>query len=176
MNRLLFLIASVAITFGSCEKINDLTSFNLQYNAEVTIPSSIGIDLPVDLLTPPVNTNAESEFKSHKTTKDLVKEIYLEKVDIAVTSPPNRDLSFLKSIHVYIKADGLPELLLAFSEDIPDNVGTSLSLETAGDDFKAYIKKDSYSLRVKAVTDKLISQDVDLDVNSRFKVVAGLVN
>ena len=176
MNRFFLVIVSIVITLTSCEKINSITNFNLQYNTDVTIPSSIGIDLPLDLLTPPVNTNSETEFESHKTTKDLVKEIYLEKVAIKVTSPPNRDLSFLKSIHIYIRAEGLSELLLASAENIPDEVGTSLNLEISGDDFKAYIKKDSYTLRVNAVTDKLISQDVELDVASEFKVVARLIN
>lgn len=161
---------------ASCEKLNDLTNFKLHYSANVTIPSSIGIDLPLDLVTPPVSTDAESQFKSHKTSKELIKEIYLETVTIEITSPANRDLSFLKSIHIYIKAEGLPEHLLAFSEDIPDDIGTSLSLETSDDDFKAYIKKDNYTLRVKTVTDKLISQDVELRVNSEFRVAATLLN
>jgi len=165
----------VAIVLG-CNKLNDLVNFKMSYTSEVTVPSSLGVNLPLDILTPPVSTDAESTFNSNNTNKKLVKEIYLENVDISVKAPEGRDLSFLSSLHVYINADGLDEKLLASAENVPDNVGNMLSLETSGENFKEYIIQDTYSLRVKAVTDKLISEDVELSVKSGFKVKAGLLN
>lgn len=162
--------------FLSCQKLENLTTkFRMAFNTAVTVPSSLGIDLPIDLLTPPVTTDSEAQFQNNNTRKDLVQEIFLETMVISVSSPSGKELTFLKSLHIYIKAEELPELLLAFHENIPSNAGTSLSLETTGDDFKEYIKKDTYTLRVKAVTDELVSQDIELDVHLGFLVHARLL-
>jgi len=170
-------LAMCLIAFISgCNKLNDLVTFKMSYTSEVTVPSSLGINLPLDILTPPISSDAESQFSGNNTSKKLVKEIYLENVDISVNAPEDRDLSFLSSLHVYINADGLDEKLLASAENIPDNVGNTLSLTTSGEDFKEYIVQDTYSLRVKAVTDKVISEDVELSVKSGFQVKAGLLN
>jgi len=166
---LVFCLLSVA-----CRKLDELVQFKLAYTSEVTVPSSLPISLPVDLLTPPVATNSQSEFESKNTTKKLVKEIYLENVDIRVESPSDGDLGFLSSVHVYIQADNLPEKLLAFREDIPDEAGKELALETSDDDFIAYITGETYSLRIKAVSDELVSEDMVIAVRSVFLVKAGV--
>lgn len=176
--RFLFLpaVLLLLLALASCNKLKDLVTFKMSYTSEITVPSSTGLSLPIDLITPPVATNSESQFESNNTSKNLVKEIYLENVDISVKSPSGRDLSFLRSVHVYISANGLAELEMAFRDNIPDDIGSSLALETSGEDFRDYIVQDSYSLRVEAETDKLISDDVVLEVRSRFLVKAGIID
>lgn len=160
----------------SCQKLENLTTkFKMAFNTTVTVPSSLGVNLPIDLFTPPITTDSEAQFESNNTRKDLVQEIFLETMSISVTSPADKELNFLKSLHIYINAEDLPELLLAFHENVPSNAGASLSLQTTGDDFKEYITKETYTLRVKAVTDELISQDIDLGVRSGFLVHARLL-
>ena len=52
----------VLFTFNSCKTIDKLTQFNMSFNQTVVIPSSTGISLPIDLITPDIETNAESTF------------------------------------------------------------------------------------------------------------------
>lgn len=168
------LLVVCLLSVVACSKLDKLTQFRLSYTSEVTVPSSLPVTLPVDLLTPPLATNSESAFESNNTTKKLVKEIYLENVDIRVESPANGDLGFVSSIHVYIQADNLPEKLLAFREDIADEAGRELALDTSDDDFIAYITGESYSLRVNVVSDELVSEDRVIAVRSVFLVKAGV--
>ena len=164
----------LTVLVSSCDKLDNLTKFNIDYDTQVTIPSSAGINLPFDVLTPDVETNSESRFESNDTRKDLIEEIKLTKLQLVITSPSGADFSFLESIEVFISADGLDELKIASKVEVPQDV-TTLDLEVSDADLKEFIKKDSYSLRLNSVTDEAISQDYELDVKSTFFVDAKIL-
>ena len=161
--------------FVSCSEIDKLTQFNLTYNSSFTIPSSSLVDLPISLTTPDVETNSESKFESNNTKKDLIEEITLSKCALKIESPVEGDFGFLKSVFIYIKADGLNEVLIASKDDVPAEIGNILELETTNENLKEYIKKDSYSLKVKTTTDETIKSDHEIDIESVFYVDAKIL-
>jgi hypothetical protein len=158
------------LLLSGCKEIDKLTHFNIDYTSFVTIPATVGINLPFDVLTPEIQTNSESKFEVNNTHKDLVEKIRLTELKLTIKSPDSSDFSFLKSIKLYILADGLPELEVARKENIPDNQGNVLFLETASDDLKEYIKKDSFALKAVTITDELISPDHEIEIYSKFFV------
>lgn len=162
------------LVFTGCDKLDELTKFNMDYDTQVTIPSTTGINLPFDVLTPNTETNSESTFESNDTRKDLVEEIKLTKLQLEVTTPSDADFSFLESIEVYISAEGLDEILIASKVEVPESV-SALDREVMDTDLKEYIKKDNYSLRLNTVTDEAISQDHEIDVKSTFFVDAKIL-
>tara|TARA_R110002074_G_scaffold104764_10_gene226330 strand:- start:15133 stop:15567 length:435 start_codon:yes stop_codon:yes gene_type:complete len=141
----------------------------------VSIPSSTGIDLPFDVFTPETETNSESKFEVNDTRKDLIEEIKLTELELVIISPDNADFSFLNAIEVFISAEGLDEIQIAFLDEVPENSGNRITLNTADIDLKEYIKKDEFSLRLNTVTDELISTDHELEVNSTFFVDAKIL-
>lgn len=164
----------LAVLLSNCSKLDELTKFNMDYDTQVTIPSSAGINLPFDVLTPDTETNSESTFESNDTRKDLIEEIKLTQLQLVITSPSDADFSFLESIEVFISADGLDELKIASKVEVPETVST-LDLEVSDTDLKDYIKKDNYSLRLNTVTDEAMSQDHQIDVKSTFFVDAKIL-
>ena len=62
----------LSITNNSCRTIDKLTQFNMDFNQTVVIPSSTGISLPLDILTPALETNSESTFEINNTSKELI--------------------------------------------------------------------------------------------------------
>lgn len=166
---------TVILVLGSCDKVDELTKFDLEYNSKVTIPSSTGINLPFDMFTPEMETNSESEFEVNDTRKDLIEEIKLTELILTITSPADADFSFLESLTVYISADGLEELKIASEEAVDPNAGNTLDVDVLDVDLKEYIKKDKFNLRLKTVTDEVISQDHQIDVNSVFFVDAKIL-
>ncbi|SFU51051.1 hypothetical protein SAMN05216480_105207 [Pustulibacterium marinum] len=164
----------LTIIFG-CDKIDELTQFNVDYTSTVTIPSSSVINLPIDIYTPEIESNSESTFSVNDTRKDLVEEVKLEEFNLTLISPETGDLSFLQTIEIYINADDLSEIKIAWKENIPDDVGTLLELETTDSDLKEYIKKDSFQLRVKTITDEMINQDHEIEVYANFFVDAKIL-
>jgi hypothetical protein len=147
----------------------------MDYNTSVVIPSSTGINLPINLFTPDIESNAESTFSVNNTRKDLIQEIRLTKLDLKISSPPSASFDFLKSITIFISAEGLPEIEIAAKDNIPDNVGAFLSLDTKDVDLKEYIKKDQFKLRLNTTTDQVITSDYHIDVQLSFFVDAKIL-
>lgn len=164
----------IVISIFGCDKIDKLTKFDIDYNETVVIPSSAGIALPFNVLTPDIETNSESTFEVNDTRKDLIEEIVLTTLDLTITSPSNADFSFLKSINVYISAEGFDEVKIAWKDNVPSDV-TVLTLDVTGVDLKDYIKADKFSLRFNTETDELLASDHEIDVHSVFFVDAKIL-
>lgn len=165
-------LGSISYLLNSCGKIDGLTQFTMEYNETVTVPSSTGLTLPLNLFTPDIDSDAESTFAVNDTRKDLVEEVLLEKLEMELISPTNGDFGFLKSITIYLKADGLDEIEVAWNKNVPSDVGSSLVLETSEDDLQEYIKKEQFSLRVNTVTDEALASDHVIEITSSFFVDA----
>jgi hypothetical protein len=157
---------------SSCKKLDELTKFDIKFNQEFTIQSGGNLNLPFDILTPDVTTNSEYEFELNDTRKDLVNEIKLKTMVLTIKSPESSNFGFLKSVSVFIKAEGLPELKLSWKESIPDDIGNQLIMDVSTEDFKEYIKKDKFSIRVNTTTDKVINNDHVIDIYSVYRVDA----
>jgi hypothetical protein len=161
--------------FMGCDKLDELTKFDMEYSQRAVIPSSTGMDLPFDVFTPEMETNSESKFAVNDTRKDLIEEITLTELEMVMISPDTADFSFLNSIEVYISAEDLEEIQIAYLEEVPEDAGSVLTLITSDADLKEYIKKDEFSLRLNTVTDELMSTDHELEVNSTFYVDAKIL-
>lgn len=170
---ILFLVLGI-VTTNSCKKLDEFTQFNLEYTTEVTVPATAVIDLPIDILTPDMETNYEDQLSNNDTRTDLVQEITLSAMSFTAKSPQGSNLDFLKSVQVFISAEGLSEIAIASKNDIPDGL-TKLDLEVSSVNLKDYIKKETIKFRVKTVTDKSISEERDLEIFNRFRVNAEIL-
>jgi hypothetical protein len=172
---LLLTLLSITIMISGCNKINKLTQFEIEYNETAVIESSIGINLPFNIYTPNITTNSASTFAINDTRKDLVEEVILTALDLTLTTPQDADFSFLKSIEVYLSAEDLPEILIAWNDAVPSNTGNYLELETAEADLQEYIKKDQFSLRLQTITGELLLSDHSIDIHAVFFVDAQIL-
>lgn len=165
----LLLLLLFCASLAGCKK---LTSFNMDYDTEVTVPSSTGISLPFNIFTPDITTNSEATFEVNDTRKDLIQEISVTQLNLALSSPPGGSFSFLKSISIYLSADGLNEIKIAWKDPVPDAPGSAITLNVTTSDLKEYIKKDAFKLRVNTVTDELLATDHKINIHSAFHVDA----
>ncbi|MFC0877421.1 hypothetical protein ACE01N_12545 [Saccharicrinis sp. FJH2] len=163
------------VTLAGCKELDKLTQFEMAYDETVTIPSATGVNLPFNIMSPDIETDYQSDFEVNDTRADLVETINLKSMKLTVNSPLNGDFSFFKSVSIYLVADGLPEIKIAWKENIPDTIGSELELETTNEDIKSYIIKDKFSLKVNTVTDKLITSDYEINIHSVFGVDAKIL-
>lgn len=143
----------------------------MDYNESVVVPASTGINLPITLITPKIESNSSSKFAANDTRKDLVEEIKLQSMVLDLTSPNDEDFSFLESIEIFLSAEGLNEIKIAWKTNIT-STSNQLNLQTSDKDLKAYLKKDEFTLKVTTVTDEALSRDHHIDINSVFWVDA----
>ncbi len=169
------LLSIIILVSNSCNKIDQFTQFNMDFNNEIIIPSSTGINLPINLSTPEMETNSESTFEINDTRKDLIEEIRLTSLTLYLSSPNNADFSFLESISVYMIAQDLPEVEIAWEDNVPENAGNQISLNVSSEDFKEYIKKAEFSLRVNTITDELMTSDHQIEISSSYFIDAKIL-
>jgi len=158
-----------------CDVVDELTKFDMDYDTEVVIESSVGINLPFNVFTPEIESNSESEFAINDTRKDLIEEIRLKELSLQITAPQDADFSFLESVEIYIAAEGLEEVLIASKTDVPSDIGDLLDLDTTTTDIQEYIKMDRFQLRLNTVTDEALAVDHYIDVHAVFFVDAKIL-
>ena len=139
------------------------------------IPSQIGINLPFDILTPPIRTNSTETFKNNNTRTDLIEEIKIDKLILKIIEPENSDFSFLNSIEIYLVPGDEEEILIAWKYDIGNDVGKELELDLSPEDLSAYIIEDEIELRLSTVTDKINLSDIHLEITAGFFINARIL-
>ncbi len=158
-------------TASSCKKEGISVKFKMNYDVEFTIESGNVLNLPLNFFTPEVTTNSEAEFEANDTRKDKIEEIKMLKLDLTLTAPDGANFDFLKSIYLYIEADGLDEKRIAFKENIADGL-TFIEMNIDDVELAEYIKQDAFSLRAETVQDKNLNQDIDVLSEMQFQVKA----
>ena len=167
-----FFAFSSIVTF-SCKKIDQILTFTISDKSDFTIPASSSAGLPFSIPTPAVTSNSSEAFANNNTDANHVKNIYLEELSLNITSPSGQTFDFVKSIHIYISTKSAAEIELAGIDNVPSNVQT-ITLTPTQSALDAYLKSESYTLRTEVVTQALVSQDVSVEADSRFKVTAKL--
>ena len=89
--------------------------------------------------------------------------------------PEDGNFNFLKEIHVYINAEGVEELEIANIFGLEDTNSNMLELDILGQELKAFIKEDSFKLRIETVTDQTISETHDITIDTKFRVDAKIL-
>lgn len=171
--RFLMLGMALTVLFG-CKK-GGITNFNMNYEATFVIQNGTGVSVPVSFLTPDIESNSESEFAVNDTRKDKIQHITLTTLNLEIVNPPGQEFDFLEDIELFISADGLDEILLAYRYNMDNSVGTSISMTCSQSDFQEFIKKDTFKLRVRTVSDEFNLNDVEIKILSTFTVDAKLI-
>lgn len=171
MKKSILKIFILVFIFSSCEDLSKLTQFKMDFKESVTIQKSVPFDTPFDFFTPDIQTNSESVFAVNNTSKDLVEQIKLTQLKLTLKSPSEGDFGFLKSISIFVSAGSdLPEIKVAWKDNIPLTAGKELVLDVTNADLQEYIKKDSFKLKLNTVTRKILGSDYQINLYTEFLV------
>lgn len=165
-------ICVAALFSASCKKISELTKFDLKYNTGTTIQAGIGALIPFDVNTPDIQTQTQDEFEGHNTGRNLIESVKLKEIKLSVISPEGENFDFLKSIEVYISANGQQEIKAAWKNNLPDAGAKEISLDCPDTNLKNYLMSDKYKLRLKTTTGKVLNHDVQIKIANVFRVDA----
>ena len=163
------------VSISSCKKIDKLTQFDIDLENNVTIRASIPINTPLDIPTPPISTNSEDTFDNNNTSKDLIEKAILKKMKLTITNPSRGNFDFIKNIEIYISADNLPEVKMAWKLNHTNDGKNTLNLDTSSDDLQEYIKKNQINIRVRTTTDEILTQDYDVKIEYTFSIDAEIL-
>ena len=169
----LLLFAALSFLFASCEELTELLSFDINHSQTFTMPAQFLLP-GSDLISPPVTvtSNSAESFKNNNTRADLVKDVTLSKLVLTIQDPASEDFGFLKDVEIFIDADEVDEVKLAYLNNIPANAGKTLELTATGAKLDKYIKAPSFTIRTRATVDEAVSQDVTIKTDMTFHVTA----
>lgn len=169
------LLLGIVVGSFSCKHDIGTITFSLPYQTSITVPSAVPINTPLQPIpTPDIATNSEQSFKNQGVSASQVRETYLTSLQLAVSSPKDGTFDFLKSIHIFILTSSLPEVEVAYNDNLPMGL-TQLSLTPSSVDLSEYVKSSSFKLKIKAVTRQATTQDVQLKINAVFSVTASVL-
>lgn len=168
------LISIVACILG-CNWLNSLTKFPIDYSSSFVIPQGIPANIPYDIYTPKFATNSAKYFKDNNTNSDLIQSCTVKSLQGIVIQPSEEDFSFISDIRIFIVAKDLYQKELAFKNDIPDNIGDTLDFNIQNVELLEYIKKDSLSLRVQVLTDRVNTAPLNTKLKVQFIVDAKIL-
>lgn len=173
-NNLLLLCLSF-VMLSNCDVIDELTHFDIDLQTNYSVPATTLIDTPFNFNTPEVTTESESTFENNDTNSNLIESIKLKRIKLTIDSPTEGNFNFLREMHVYIKADNVEEVEIANIYDLQNTNSNTLELDVLGEELEAYIKKDSYQLRIKTITDETLNQTHDITIDTKFRVDAKIL-
>jgi hypothetical protein len=170
------IVCATALLVFQCKKgddiVDSLTHFDFSTDYVVKVPASPMTPFPVSVMSPEIKTTSDTEFDNNNTRADMVERISLKGLDLSVEAPSGGTLSFLKSVDIHAMADGLPSVRVAYKDQVPANVGSTLSLDVTNVELKEYFKKATYVLRVTVTTDEATTQEYAIRANGTFFVDA----
>lgn len=170
-----FIVLITLVLLSSCDFLSELTQFDLPYETSINIPMTLATETPLDIATPAINTGIEAAMEEYDTGLDLIDEITLSSLTLTVTAPDTGDFGFLSSIEIFIAADSLDEVKLAFDTAVADDATAVLELETSTQDLQDYIKSDSFILRFRVISDETILEEQEIKMNAIFHVDASVL-
>ena len=171
------LFLGVVMFFSSCDiedKINDTITFEYTEESNFSIPGSAPIGVLDNLPTPSIQSSSQEEFENNNTSAERVDEVILNELNLSITNPSDRTFSFLSSVKIYISTNTESEILLAERTNIPQNVGSTLMLETTGENIKSYVVEDQFSLRYEIEVRETTASETDINAEMVFGVSAEL--
>lgn len=175
MKKILLPIFIVLGLLVSCDAIDELTKFDLDYQSNFSIPPTTLVNIPITLDTPDITTGSESSFESNNTHKDLIESIKLKTMTITIETPEDGDFNFLKEIYIYINAEGLEEIEIANGIDLQNINSNVLELNILDQELREYIKEDSFNLKVRTTTDETINETHNIVIDTKFRVDAEIL-
>lgn len=166
----------IIFTFFGCKLIDELTHFDIEYNYTFILPAFGGINLDnLNIESNDVENDTESTFAINNTRKGLIESATLKKFNVTILEPTDAKFTFLNKIEIFVKAEGLDEKLIAWKDNIPNNIGNYLELETTSSDLKKYLTSDAIRVRLKTTSSSPLTEDLLLDLKSTVEVDAKIL-
>lgn len=167
------LLVLLALVTFSCEKINDLLTFEVSDTQSFKIPATPLVGgVPLTLTLPvPVTNKASETFSKNNTSADLVKDVSLSKLTLTITDPDTENFDFLKSIKISIGTDQNDKVVMAQLDNVPQGA-TTIELQSTNAKLDKYLKAPNYTLYTEATVRQATTREITVKEESRFKVTA----
>ncbi len=170
----ILILSLLFLTVISCEKIEKLTQFSLDYTGSFNVAADLATQTPIDLQDLVFNID-DKRFEDYDTSKELIEEATIKKINISIEPTQTATFDFLTDLDLYIEANGLPKIRIAWVNNLDNTGSQNIELNHLPDNLAEYFKKDDFKISALILTDEVLNQAVTFDVNLSFYINANIV-
>lgn len=175
ISLLILLIASIFIGFTECKQMSRFSHLTipLSNTSQFPIPGNLPIiNTPYSIASLPATiTDIEAALTERGYKVEMVERVEVQSLDLVLHTPEDGDLSFFKTIQVYIEADGLEKVLLAEKTILESTTRlTEISLDCKKINLSDYLQKEGVKLSADITTKQEVIREHVIDVNSELKI------
>ena len=173
--KLIIIPILITLLFTNCKLIDGWTQFEVDYSSTATLPQDLDINQSEDVYPSVIEANLKAKVKNEGSSMDKVESVELTDLKLRITSPTGKNFQFLNSVALYMNAEGLDEIKVAWKDDVPATVGDALSLKTSSTDLTDYLVQEVVILRLNTVLNQRIAQDYQIGIDVTFLIDAKIM-
>lgn len=160
-----------SIAYSSCDK-SSTVEFEISHQTDVQYVSGLPLGIPFTIVSGMELTNPNQKFEAEGTVPQFILSGNTTQFQMSIESPTNADFNSIRSIKIFIDADGeeSERRLLAQKENIPENHSKSLELDILDLDLAAYMKQDEFEISTETILRKEVSNDFKIRCNYTFRL------
>lgn len=167
--------------FAACQKIKNLANINVDipYSTQVSVPKvdgTVGVPIPggsvIDFPTVGIEPNSKAILAQYHTSQSKIVSVDLKSLSMQVITPPDLNFDFLDTVQIYISANSLPEMMVAYKYGIPKGSNTLDFITVTSVNLKGYFLADTLYLRMRAHINTVPASGAQLSIASKFHLVA----
>lgn len=162
------------LSLVACEKIDKNTQFSINTEASFEVPANMTTQTPIELTAIPLVIDSQI-FEDYKTSLDLIDKATIKNIELQIANPQNADFDFLTDIELYIEADNLPKIRIAWRNNMQNDQLQSFNPEYLPDNLSEYIKNNHLKMSLVLLTDEVLQQPVQFKVKTGFYIDAELI-
>ena len=159
------------ILLFACENEDKQIQFNVKTNTTFEVPADASIQTQIELDAKSLIIN-KSIFEDFNTSKDNIDKATIKDIKLNISSLQNINFDFLTDVELYIEATDLPKIRIAWLNNLQDDHLQSLNLEHLSDNLSEYIKNNEVKISLILLTDEVLTQPVEIEVEATFLVKA----
>ncbi len=170
MRKILF-FGLLLISLFACEKLEKYAQFSVQAKTTFEVPADADVQTPIVLDSQSLNLD-QQVFEDFNTSTSLINKATIKDIKLKIINPQNANFNFLTDVELYIKTDNLPEIRIAWLNNIRNSNTQSLNLEHLPDNLSEYLKSEQVKINLVLLNDEVLTQPVQVEVNASFNIKA----
>ncbi len=160
---MLFSFSSLFLT--SCDKETE-SEFDLPFTLpSVTVPAmGAPFDVNKVFVSEVLTTGIEAKLNEYGASLNDIESAKLKDLRVEITAPNGRTFDAVVFLESFVKADGLTDAKIAYSEGSLDGK-TNVTFSSQFENFAEHIKKDAFSLIIQGFIDEAVPTATTLKVD-----------
>lgn len=164
MKNLFYAAITATATLTACSTVSSIMQNTFPYTAHVLVASGSPVDVQLSAIS------AAQSINQFTGSGANVKDVRVSTATMSVDS--NTSMGVFKSVKVYMSNNGSNEVLVASRDSMPDNVGSTLSLDTnTSKSLDNMMKSGAVQARIVYVLKQSPTSDISLKTSIGFSSV-----